>query len=203
MPPLAAWAGIAGPIGFLGVAFLLSALRHDVIETAGWASWPSSMALGGVAGVPMTAAFCWLAASYTVFAMGALRPVLVHRGAWAGFLAIAVGDVLLGFPTDGPGRGTTWHGALHLTGVLAVTAATLVAAAGVTIATAGRPAWRAWRATLPIPFAAAAVGAAAGFDTGWGKVVYVVGITLPAAVVAACILREEPASAQPGLDDDL
>jgi len=186
----AAWAGIAGPVGFLGVAFLLSALRHDVIETVGWASWPSSMALGGVAGIPMTAAFCWLAASYTVFAMGALRPALAYGAAWAGFLGIALGDLLLGFPTDGPGLGMTWHGALHLTGVLVVTAATLVAAVGVTVATARRPAWRAWRMTLPVPFVAAAVGAAAGFDTGWGKVVYVVGITLPAAVIAACVLRE-------------
>ena len=62
-----------------------------------------------------------------------------------------------------------------------------------TIATAGRPAWRAWRMTLPVPFAAAAIGAAGGFDTGWAKVVYVVGITLPAAVVGACLLREVPA----------
>ena len=193
MHPLAAWAGVAGPVGFLGVAFLLSALRHDVIEAAGWVSWPSSLALGGAAGMPMTAAFCWLAGSYTVFSMGALRPALVHRAAWTGFLGIALGDLLLAFPTDAPGRAMTWHGTLHLAGVVVVTVATLVAAAGVTIATAGRPAWRAWRITLPVPFAAAAVGAATGFDTGWGKVIYVVGITLPAAVVAACLLREVPA----------
>ena len=65
------------------------------------------MALGGAAGIPMIAAFCWLAACYTVFAMGALRPALVHRAAWTGFLGIALGDLLLAFPTDAPGRGTT------------------------------------------------------------------------------------------------
>ena len=195
---LAAWAGIAGPVGFLAVAFLLSALRHDVIETGGWASWPSSMALGGAAGIPMTAAFLWLAGSYAVFALGALRPHLGsgpgHRAAWTGFLAIALGDLLLAFPTDAPGGATTWHGALHLAGVLLGAIATLVTAAGVTIATAGRPGWRPWRLALPVPFAAA-VGVVAGFDTGWGKVIYVVGITLPAAVVGACVLREAAVSA--------
>jgi hypothetical protein len=187
-------AGIAGPIGFLTAAFLLSILRHDVIVAQGWKSWPSSMALGGPPGIPMICAFLWLAACYSAFALGALRPELEAPAAWIGLLAIAGGDVLLAFPTDAPDTATTWHGSLHLAGVLLTTVATLVAAAGVTAATLHRPGWRAWRLTLPMPFLAAAIGAAAGFDTGWAKVIYVVGITLPAAVVGRLLLREVTAA---------
>jgi hypothetical protein len=188
-------AGVAGPVGFLAAAFQLSILRHDLIVAQGWKSWPSSMALGGRPGIPMICAFLWLATCYTVFALGALRPALGHPAAWVGFLAIAAGDVLLAFPTDAPDMPTSWHGSLHLAGVLLTTLATLVAAAGVTLATRDRPAWRAWRLALPVPFLAAAIGAAAGFDTGWAKVLYVVGITLPAAVVGGCLLREAAVSA--------
>jgi hypothetical protein len=187
-------AGIAGPIGFLTAAFLLSILRRDVIVVQGWKSWPSSMALGGPPGIPMICTFLWLGACYAAFALGALRPALGSRLAWIGLLAVAAGDVLLAFPTDAPDTGTTWHGSLHLAGVLLTTVATLVAAAGVTLATLHRPGWRVWRRTLPMPFLAAAIGAAAGFDTGWGKMIYVIGITLPAAVVARLLLREVSAA---------
>lgn len=179
-----------GPVGFLVVAFLLAALRHDVIEAQGWASWPSSMALGGAVGIPMICTFLWLTACYTVLSLRALRPALGHPAAWVGFLAIAAGDGLLAFPTDQPGVQPTWHGTLHLAGVVVVTLATLVAAAGVTRATRDRAAWRPWRFVAPVPFAAAALGAIGGFDTGWVKVVYVVGITLPVAVIGRSLLRE-------------
>jgi hypothetical protein len=142
----------------------------------------------------MICAFLWLAACYSVFALGALRPELGAPAAWIGLLAIAAGDVLLAFPTDAPDTATTWHGSLHLAGVLLTTVATLVAAAGVTAATLHRPGWHAWRLTLPMPFLAAAIGAAAGFDTGWAKVIYVVGITLPAAVVGRLLLRDVTAA---------
>ncbi len=186
----AAVAGIAGPIGFLAVAFGLSALRHDVIEAQGWASWPSSMALRGAVGIPMIATFLWLTACYTVFSLGALRPALGDRAVWVGFLVIAAGDGLLAFPTDEPGVPPTWHGTVHLVGVVVVTLATLVAAAGVTIATRDRPGWRGWRLVAPVPFAAAALGAIGGFDVGWVKVVYVVGITLPVAVIGRTLRRD-------------
>jgi hypothetical protein len=194
---VAAAAGVAGPVGFLCSAFLLSALRHDLIAAQGWASWPSSMALDGRSGIPMIAAFLWLAGCYVVFALGALRPALAGApaagAAWGGFLGIAAGDVLLAFPTDGPGAATTWHGGVHLGGVLLATAATLVAATGVTRATRGRRLWTPWRWTAPVPFAAAALGLAAGFDSGWAKVLYVVTITAPAAVVGWCVLRADRA----------
>jgi hypothetical protein len=187
----AAAAGIAGPVGFLGTGFLLAALRHDLIVAQGWKSWPSSMALGGPpAAIPQICAFLWLTACYTAFALGALRPVLRLPSIWAGFLAIAAGDALLAFPTDAPDAGTSWHGTLHLVGILVVTVATLVAAAGVTRAASGRPGWRAWRWTLPVPFAATAIGLVGGLDAGWAKVAYVVGITVPAAVIGILLLRE-------------
>ncbi len=186
----AALAGIAGPVGFLLVAFLLAALRHDVIAAQGWASWPSSMALGGPLGIPMICTFLWLTACYTMLSLRALRSALGHRAAWVGFLAIAAGDALLAFPTDQPNVQPTWHGTLHLVGVVVVTLATLVATAGVTRATRDRAGWRPWRLVAPVPFVAAALGAIGGFDTGWVKVVYVVGITLPVAVIGWSLLRE-------------
>ena len=57
---VALWAGAAGPVGFLIMAFVLAGTRQAVIEDGGWLSWPSSLALGGLAGVPMIAAFLWL-----------------------------------------------------------------------------------------------------------------------------------------------
>lgn len=188
----AAVAGIAGPVGFLAMAFLLAVVRRDVIAAQGWASWPSSMALGGAAGIPMICTFLWLTACYTVLSLGALRPLLGHRAAWVGFLVIAAGDGLLAFPTDGPDVPPTWHGRVHLVGVVVVTLATLLAAVGVTRATRDRPGWRPWRLIAPVPFAASALGAVGGFDTGWVKVVYVVGITLPVAMIGWLLRGDEP-----------
>lgn len=183
-------AGIAGPVGFLAMAFLLAVVRRDVIAAQGWASWPSSMALGGAVGIPMIGTFLWLTLCYTVLSLGALRPLLGHRAAWVGFLVIAAGDVFLAFPTNEPDVHPTWHGTVHLVGVVVVTLATLVAAVGVTRATRDRAGWRPWRLIAPVPFAAAALGAIGGFGTGWVKVVYVVGITLPVAMIGWLLLGD-------------
>jgi hypothetical protein len=185
-----AMAGAMGPVGFLAVSFAMALLRPEVIRAQGWASWPSSMAVGDPAGVGQIMAFLWLAGCYTVFALGALRPALGDPLATGGFLAIAAGDVLLAFTTDGPGVARTWHGALHLAGVTIATVATLVAAVGVTRATRDRPDWRPWRLVVWVPFAAAAIGSLSVAELGWAKVVYVIGITLPAAVVAWLVYRD-------------
>jgi hypothetical protein len=185
----AIWAGAAGPVGFLLVAFLLAWARIDIIDRQGWVSWPSSMALGGAAGVPMIAAFLWLGGSYAVFALGALRPAAVSGLAVAGYLVTAAGDLMLAAPTDPPSATTSWHGAVHLLGVLVATGGTLVVALGLLRATAGDPDWRALRPAVATLVLAAAVGLAAGFDHAWAKVAYVVGITLPAAVVPWCLHR--------------
>jgi hypothetical protein len=189
---LAIRAGLAGPIGFLAVSFSMAALRTGLIEEIGWVSWPSSMALGGVAALPQILAFLWLGiVCYPAFAVGALRPRLGNVAA-AGMLAVAAGDVLLAFPTDGPGVDPTWHGTIHLTGVLVATVATIVTGIGVTVATWHDPEWCPWRiGGMPMLVAATAVGAARGFDAGWAKVVYVLGITLPVALVARLLEREE------------
>jgi hypothetical protein len=198
----AAVAGIVGPIGFLSVSFGLAILRSDVISRQGWASWPSSMALGGWPGVPQTLAFLWLAGVYVVFALRALRPALGERigsrPAWCGFLAIAFGDMLLASTTDAPGADLSWHGTVHLLGVILVTIATLAAAGGLTLSTRDRATWRPWRAVAWVPFAAAMVGLVAGFDQGWAKVTYVVGITLPVIVVGVLIRREAAGDAAVG-----
>jgi hypothetical protein len=187
---VAAAAGVAGPVGFLCSAFLLSALRHDLIAAQGWASWPSSMALGGPPGIPQIAAFLVLALCYPIFALRAVRPDLGDRLAWGGFLGIAVGDALLAAPTDAAGQDVTWHGATHLVGVLIATVASVVAAVGVTRATLGDPTWRVWRwIGAPSIAIATAVGAVAGFDHGWAKVAYVLGITLPVPLVAVLLRR--------------
>jgi hypothetical protein len=183
-------AGAMGPVGFLAVSFAMALLRPEVIRAQGWASWPSSMAVGDAAGIGQILAFLWLAGCYVVFALGALRPALGDRLATGGFLAIAAGDVLLAFTTDGPGAGRTWHGVLHLVGVTVATVATLVATAGVTRATRDHADWRWWRRVAWVPFAAAALGLFSVVDQGWAKVVYVFGITLPAAVIAWFVYRD-------------
>ena len=179
-----AWlGGVAGPVGFLAISFAAAAARSDIIRAHGWASWPSSMALGGPpAALAQIAAFLWLTVCYVVFGVWSLRPAFGWGMAAIGYLAVAFGDALLAFPTDGPGAGPTWHGGVHLAGVIWVTLATLVAVTGLTRSTWGDRRWRPWRSVAWIPFAAAALGLAAGFDQGWAKVVYVVGITLPGAV---------------------
>jgi hypothetical protein len=185
-----AMAGAMGPVGFLALSFAMALLRPEVIRAQGWASWPSSMAVGDPAGVGQIMAFLWLAGCYAVFALGALRPALGDRLATGGFLAVAVGDVLLAFTTDGPGAARTWHGVLHLAGVTIATIATLAATVGVTRATRDRADWRPWRLVAWVPFAAAAVGFLSVAELGWAKVVYVTGITLPAAVVAWLVYRD-------------
>lgn len=193
---VALWAGAAGPVGFLTMAFVLAGMRQDVIEDGGWVSWPSSLALGGLAGVPMIAAFLWLGGCYAVFALGALRPAAVSTLAVTGYLITAGGDTLLAFPTDAPGTPTSWHGMLHVTGVVVATVGTLVAAYGLLRATRGRVAWRPLRPAVAVLAGATLVGLAGGFEEPWAKVAYVVGITLPAAVVPWCLARDRLAGAR-------
>jgi hypothetical protein len=187
--PIALWAGAAGPIGFLIAGFVLAAARHDVIERQGWVSWPSSMALEWPAGTAMIATFLWLGGCYVVFALGALRPAAVSSLAVAGYLVTASGDALLAFPTDPPGAATSWHGALHLAGVVVATAGTLVVAAGLLRDTGARGAWRPLRGAAVSIATATVIGIAWGSDEGWAKALYVVGITLPAVVVPVCLRR--------------
>lgn len=189
----ALWAGAAGPVGFVVATVALAAVRPDVIERQGWVGWPSSLALGGPPGVPMIAAFLWLGACYAAFALGALRPAAVSSIAVAGYLVTAGGDVLLAFPTDGPYAATSWHGALHLAGVAVATSGTLIVAVALLRATRGRAAWSALRPAVAVLAAATLVGVGAGFDEAWAKVLYVVGITLPAAVVPWCLARDREA----------
>ena len=84
---------------------------------------------------------------------------------------------------------------LHVTGVVVATVGTLVAAYGLLRATRGRRAWRPLRPAVAVLAGATLVGVAGGFDEGWAKVVYVVGITLPAAVVPWCLARDRLAGA--------
>lgn len=191
----AVWAGIAGPLGFLAVSFAMAVFRPELISSDGWSSWPSSLATGGMAGVPQMVAFLWLAGCYVLFSLFALRRVIPSRAAWMGFLAVALGDLLLAFPTDGSAAtGTSWHGALHACGVFIATSATLVAVAGVTAATRQDPGWKPWR-WIGVPMASLAViiGAAFGLDEGWAKLVYVLGVTLPVPLMAYLLLSRAPA----------
>jgi Protein of unknown function (DUF998) len=187
----AALAGIIAPTVFLGVSFGAAAVRTNLIHSLGWKSWPSSMALGGVHGLPQIAAFLLLAACYPWFSLGALRPVLRAPVIWWGFLVIAFGDLLLAFPTDGPGRPTSWHGTLHFIGILVVTVATVVATVSVTLVKWRDPRWRSWRSLgAPVVLAGAMIGAAAGFQEGWAKVVYVVAVTAPVPLLAWLVRRD-------------
>jgi hypothetical protein len=184
----AALIGGSGPVGFLLIAFLMAALRPELIQAQGWASWPSSMATGGPpASIPQTLAFLWLGGCYLVFSFGALRPVLRAPAVTWGFAAIACGDILLSFATDVPDVHPTWHGGVHLVGVLLATAATVFATAASLVAVRGRPGWRPWRIASGFIFAAALIGLVGGFDQGWAKVTYVLGITLPVLALVHCV----------------
>jgi hypothetical protein len=181
--------GTAGPCLFLLIAFTMALVRHDVIQAEGWASWPSSMAIGGWSGTPQIVAFLILACCYPVFAWWALRPS-VGQGAMA-FTAIAVGELFLAFPTDARGQTVSWHGVMHLTGVLIVTVATGIAAVSITIATGQRPAWGPWRYVgAPSVAAGVVVGAIAGFHAGWAKVFFVLAITVPIPLLARLVARD-------------
>jgi len=139
--------------------------------------------------VPMIATFLWLGGCYLVFALGALRPAAVSMLAVGGYVVTASGDALLAFPTDASGEPTSWHGALHVTGVVVATAGTLIVSAGLLGATGGRGAWRALRPAAAVLVAATVIGIAGGFEDAWAKVAYVVGITAPAVVVPWCLQR--------------
>jgi hypothetical protein len=196
-PRRAALIGGSGPVGFLAVAFVMAAVRPDLIRAQGWASWPSSMATGGLpASIPQTLAFLWLGGCYLVFALGALRPVLRSPAVTLGFVAVACGDALLAFTTDVPGVHPTWHGSIHLVAVLLATAATVFATAASLVAVRGRSGWRPWRIGAAFIFAAALIGLVGGFDRGWAKVAYVLGITLPVLALVFCV-RQAPARSDP------
>jgi hypothetical protein len=183
--------GTVGPCLFLFIAFVMAVARHDVLRVQGWTSWPSSMAIGGWPGTPQILAFLTLVLCYPIFAWWALRPA-VGRG-FVAFTVIAVGELFLSFPTDASGQSVSWHGALHLTGVLVVTAATAVAALAITYATRTLPSWHLWRAVgAPSVAAGVVIGAIAGFHTGWAKVFFVLAITLPIPLLAQLVAREDP-----------
>ncbi|MEP7059096.1 MAG: hypothetical protein ABI828_00070 [Actinomycetota bacterium] len=186
---IGAAAGVAGPCVFLLVAFSMAFLRRDVIQVEGWVSWPSSMAIGGLAGTPQILAFLTLASCYPLFAWWALRPAL-GTGVVA-FTVIAAGELCLAFPTDARGHGHSWHGTVHLIGVLVVTAATALASAQISAATWKRSSWRAWRLVgVPSIAAGVVVGAVAGFGSAWAKVFFVLAITLPIPLLARLVSRD-------------
>jgi hypothetical protein len=188
-PRAAARLGIAGPAGFLIVSFAMAALRPALIHHHGWVSWPSVLATGGPPdALPQLLVFVWLGACYVVFARWGLRPVVGSAVATGAFYLVAAGDALLAFPTDTSGR-ASWHGTLHLAGVLVSTVGLVVAVVAITLATRGRPRFRAWRAVAWVPLLAALIGLLGGFETGWAKVAYVVGITAPVVVLALCVSR--------------
>jgi hypothetical protein len=183
--------GTAGPCLFLLIAFTMAFLRRDVIQAAGWASWPSSMAIGGWSGTPQILAFLTLACCYPVFAWWSLRPIVGH-GAAVAFTAIALGELFLACPTDARDQAVSWHGVMHLIGVFIVTIATAVAAAHITVATRHRPEWRPWRYVgAPSVAIGVAVGAFAGFHTGWAKVFFVLAITLPIPLLARLVAQDD------------
>jgi Protein of unknown function (DUF998) len=192
-------AGALGPIGFLIVSFAMAAARPELIQAHGWKSWPSIMATGGPpASLPQTAAFLWIASCYAVFALGAVRPVLRAPVVTVSFLVIAAGDGLLAFPTDVHQATPSWHGTLHLVGVVLATAATTVAAVASLILLRGRPGWTAWRWGTAVIFLGTAAGLAGGFVNGPAKILYVVAITAPVPVLAWSVRRHADDPIAPG-----
>lgn len=191
-------AGIIGPLGFLAIAFGLAALRPDVMARSGWAGWPSSLATGGSSGIPMMVDFLFLATCYCIFAFRAVRPVIAGSAPWIAFLLVAMGDLLLAFPTDVGGGPGSWHGIIHTAGVLTVTAATLAAAIILAVVTRSDPGWRAWRLVgMPLIAFGVAIGLTDMGQSGSGKVAYVLLITLPVPIAAIRVRRGADAVPRP------
>jgi hypothetical protein len=185
---------------FLVVAFTMAIVRPELIRAQGWKSWPSVMATGGPPGaLPQLGAFFWLASCYVVFALGAVRPVLRAPVVTASFLAIALGDLLLVFPTDVPNVQPTWHGSLHLAGVIVATVATVIGTGASLIHLRGRPGWTGWRWATVAIFLGTLAGLVGGFSNGPSKVIYVVAITAPVPVLAVAIRRHAGEALGPGL----
>lgn len=191
--------GVIGPTVFLVVSLVMAVVRQDVMRANGWAGWPSDMALGN-AGIPQIVAFLFTGACYIPFALWAVRPALPGRAPWIGFLALAVGDVLLAFRTDAAELPLSWHGTVHVGGVLLVTTATAAVAISVTLSTRGQSAWRVWR-TVGAPTALLSAGLLfyPGFEHGWAKIVFVVGITMPIPLVGLTLRRSGSVEGQSSL----
>lgn len=117
---------VAASVWLLG-ALSMSRVERGFMGGLGWDVWPSGLALGPW-GWLQVVVFLAFAAALITFAWTLVRIELPRVARW-GSRVLFVGAVispLLAFRTDPPGHTTTWHGALHAVGYLAMMLGVLV-----------------------------------------------------------------------------
>ena len=136
---------------FAGVVVLLTWLQWNFLHRLGWTvldggrvAYPSALARGSlgllqtvnVVVVGMLAA--WLGRG--------LQAHFCHRWsagvARASFVVVALSGVLLAFPTDLPGEGFSWHGAIHGVGFVLLLLGCVTATLASGLALRGAQGWR-------------------------------------------------------------
>ena len=120
-------AGFAASAVWLLGALAMSRLERHFMAGLGWDVWPSGLALGpwGWLQIVVFLVFAVTLIGYAWSLRGVELPRVARWGSRL-LLAGAVVSPLLAFRTDPPGHGTTWHGALHATGYLAMMLGLLV-----------------------------------------------------------------------------
>jgi hypothetical protein len=117
---------VASAVWLLG-ALSMSRLERGFMDGLGWDVWPSGLALGPWGWIQIVV-FLAFAVALIAYAWTLVRIPLPRVSRWGSRILLvgAVISPLLAFRTDPPGHGTTWHGALHATGYLAMMLGILV-----------------------------------------------------------------------------
>ena len=126
---------MAGPIVFVAIVTLLTALEWSFLRHLGWdpikntdVAWPSSTALGDY-GWLQVVNFAFLGLSVVALALGMWRELKPRPTLGLAFLMVTgLATLLLAFKTDpSSSRITTWHGAIHAIAFLALLLSAVIA----------------------------------------------------------------------------
>jgi hypothetical protein len=161
-----ALAGSVGPLLFVAIVVVVTALEWDFLHQLGWhlvqgssVPYPSATAMGSF-GLLQTANFIQLGLSVVAIAIGLWRTVQPRPRVGAGFVFVAgVAIVLAMFTTDGTtDQPTTWHGWIHSLSFLAHLFASMLGAVALAIQLRNNPEWRPIaRASIAVPVVIIAV----------------------------------------------
>jgi hypothetical protein len=149
--------GTIGPILFVGIVILVTALEWDFLHGLGWhlvedspVVYPSATAMGPY-GWLQTLNFAQMGLAVIGTAIGIWRTVKPRPRVGAGFVWLAgLAFLLSTFTTDGTsGTPTTWHGNIHGLAFLLLAFSTLFGAIALAVQLRKDPAWRPLAAVAP------------------------------------------------------
>jgi hypothetical membrane protein len=153
-----ALAGTIGPVVFVVIVIVITALEWDFMHRLGWhlvrnssVPYPSSTAMGPYGWI-QTLNFVQLGLSIIAIGIGLRRAAAIRVGA-ALMLLAGLGMLLLMFTTDGTtDQPTTWHGAIHALAFLLTLFAALLAAVALAVQLRNNAQWRGVaRASIAVP----------------------------------------------------